>query len=441
MDREQPDGGRRGLIRQMRPSRTTPPPPVRASHVGLGAFFRAHQAWYTQKANEAGGDPTGIAAFTGRRPDAADVLSAQDCVYHILIRGPESDQVERVDCLARAYSSEDTEAWKRCWSDPAVGYVTLTVTEAGYFRSDAVVARLVDGLRARQAAGAGPIAIVPCDNLVDNGRTVRRLVREAAERLAPESIGWIDDNVSFVSTMVDRITPATTDEDRATVRELSGLDDASPVVTEPFTEWVLAGDFPAGRPEWDAVGARFVSDVQPFEQRKLWLLNGSHSLLAYAGPTRGHRTVAEAIADPVCRAWVEQWWDEAGRHLPLSATELAEYRKALLERYANPRIRHELRQIAMDGSEKLPIRILPVLARERANGLLPIGAITALAGWLAHLRAGTDVRDPRGEELKAAVGQGVNADVRHLLQALNSPLADDAEVIQAVADRYRELTG
>src|SRR5690606_33729305 len=193
--------------------------------------------------------------------------------------------------------------------------------------------------------------------------------------------------------------------------------------------------------EWDAVGARFVSDVQPFEQRKLWLLNGSHSLLAYAGPTRGHRTVAEAIADPVCRAWVEQWWDEAGRHLPLSATELAEYRKALLERYANPRIRHELRQIAMDGSEKLPIRILPVLARERANGLLPIGAITALAGWLAHLRAGTDVRDPRGEELKAAVGQGVNADVRHLLQALNSPLADDAEVIQAVADRYRELTG
>jgi fructuronate reductase len=426
----------------MRLAREAPAAPVRAIHVGLGAFFRAHQAWYTQQAN-ASGDPAaayGIAAFTGRRPDAAEVLSAQDSLYHLLTRGPAGDSAELVSCLSGAYSSADTEAWQGFWASPSVAYVTLTVSEAGYFRSDAVVRRVVAGLQARKAAGAGPIAIVPCDNLMDNGSTVGKLVLDCAAEASPELASWVSDQVSFVSTMVDRITPATTSSDRTEVSELTGFDDASPVVTEPFTEWVLAGSFPAGRPLWEAGGAQFVSDVRPFEQRKLWLLNGSHSLLAYAGPTRGHRTVAEAIGDPVCRSWVEQWWDEACRHLSLSASDLAAYRSALLSRYENPRIRHELRQIAMDGSEKLPIRILPVVARERSNGMLPKAGVTALAGWVAHLREGTDVRDPRADELKAAVTNGPNVAARHLLQVVGSPLADDAELIHAVAERYRELT-
>jgi fructuronate reductase len=426
----------------MRLARTAPVPPVRAIHVGLGAFFRAHQAWYTQQANASGpaSEAYGVAAFTGRRPDAAEVLSAQDAVYHLLTRGPEGDSAELIECLAGAYASADLSAWKGFWASPAVAYVTLTVSEAGYFRSDAVVQRVVDGLQARMSAGAGPIAIVPCDNLMNNGSTVGKLVLDCAARSSAELAAWATDNVSFVSTMVDRITPATTDSDRAEVLSMTGFADASPVVTEPFTEWVLAGDFPGGRPAWEAGGAQFVSDVKPFEQRKLWLLNGSHSLLAYAGPTRGHRTVAEAIGDPVCRSWVEQWWDEACRHLPLSASDLAAYRSALLSRYENPRIRHELRQIAMDGSEKFPIRILPVLARERANGVLPAAGVTALAGWIAHLREGTYVNDPRADELKAAVGNGPDVAARHLLQVLNSRLADDAGLIQAVAARYRELT-
>lgn len=426
----------------MRLARTAPAPPVRAIHVGLGAFFRAHQAWYTQQANAAG-DPAsayGIAAFTGRRPDVAEVLSAQDSLYHLLTRGPSGDSAELVSCLSGAYSSSDSEAWQRFWASPSVEYVTLTVSEAGYFRSDAVVRRVVAGLQARMSAGAGPIAIVPCDNLIDNGTTVGKLVLSCASEVSAELASWVADQVSFVSTMVDRITPATTPDDRSEVATLTGFDDASPVVTEPFTEWVLAGTFPLGRPAWEVAGAQFVSDVKPFEQRKLWLLNGSHSLLAYAGPTRGHRTVAEAIADPVCRGWVTQWWDEACRHLSLSAAELSAYCAALLERYENPRIRHELRQIAMDGSEKLPIRILPVVARERANGVLPKAGVTALAGWVAHLREGTNVRDPRADELKAAVANGPNIAARHLLQVVGSPLADDAELIHAVAERYRELT-
>ena len=186
--------------------------------------------------------------------------------------------------------------------------------------------------------------------------------------------------------MVDRITPHTTDDDRAAVRERAGVDDPVPVVTEPYVEWVLSGEFPQGRPHWEDVGARFVDDVVPWEHRKLWLLNGSHSLMAYAGTMRGHETVEQAISDPVVRGWVEQWWDDAARHLPLPAEEIAAYRAALLERYANPRIRHLLRQIAADGSQKVPIRILPTVRADLAEGRVPTGAARVLAAWVCHLR-------------------------------------------------------
>ena len=156
-------------------------------------------------------------------------------------------------------------------------------------------------------AGAGAIAIVPCDNLPDNGPALARGVDDFIAAVDPTLAEWASENVAFGTTMVDRITPATTDEHRDAVRTALGVEDASPVPTEPFSEWVIAGEFPKGRPDWAAAGASIVDDVVPFEQRKLWLLNGSHSLLAYAGPIRGHETVADAIGDPVIRAWVEQF--------------------------------------------------------------------------------------------------------------------------------------
>jgi fructuronate reductase len=207
-------------------------------------------------------------------------------------------------------------------------------------------------------------------------------------------VPWIRDHVSFVTTMVDRITPRTTPEDVAAAASLAGFADAIPVVTEPFSEWVLSGVFPAGRPQWEAGGARFVADVHPHEQRKLLLLNGGHSLLAYAGSARGHETIASAVADPVCLGWLNQWWDEAVRHVPLPATELTAYRAALLERFANPRIRHTLAQIAADGSQKIPIRVLPVLRGEVAEGRIPPGAVRIVAAWIDHLRGkGAPVSD------------------------------------------------
>ena len=456
-----------GLSRTTAPGAGTPAP-VGVVHLGLGAFFRAHQAWYTEAANAEGDQRTGIAAFTGRRPDAAVPLAAQDGLYHLLVRDADGDRTELVTSISAAHDGADAESWTRYLATSQVSCVTLTVTEAGYRRGtdggpdldDADVradvallrgggsaaaartapGRLVQGIAARRAADAGPLAIVPCDNLVDNGATVEKVVTLLAHEVDPGLAEWIRGSVSFVSTTIDRITPATTSDDLEVVAKLTGLADAAPVVTEPFSEWVLAGDFPAGRPGWEHGGARFVADVRPFEERKLWLLNGAHSLLAYAGPTRGHATVAEAIANPVCRGWVDAWWDSAVRHLPLAADDLTRYRADLLDRFANPRIRHALAQIAMDGSQKLPIRVLPVLSRERADGVLPEGGVCALAGWLAHLRAGTNVRDPRAEDLTGVVAGEVPAAARRMLAFLDPGLADDDELVKAVADRTDALT-
>ena len=462
------------------------PAPVGIVHLGLGAFFRAHQAAYTEAANTeaagigaagigaantgAGGGPggerTGIAAFTGRRPDAALPLAAQDGLYHLLVRDAGGDRTELVTSISGAYDGADVATWCRHLADPGLSCVTLTVTEAGYRRgadggpdlddpdtradldllrrgepatATTAPGRLLQGLAARRAADAGPLAIVPCDNLVDNGTAVQTVVTRLAIEVDPGLADWVAASVSFVSTTIDRITPATTPDDVEVVAKLTGYADAAPVVTEPFSEWVLAGDFPAGRPAWELAGARFVADVRPFEDRKLWLLNGAHSLLAYAAPSRGHATVAAAIDDPVCRSWVETWWDEAARHLRLPADDIARYRADLLERFANPRIRHALSQIAMDGSQKLPIRVLPVLTRERESGVLPEAGVLALAGWLAHLREGTSVRDARADYLRGLVAGDLPNATARMLHFLSPALADDAELLDAVTAAAREL--
>jgi fructuronate reductase len=334
--------------------------------------------------------------------------------------------------VARAYAGTDLPVWCEHVARPEVAVLTLTVTEAAYATDLAggspvttVPGRLVAGLAARRAAGAGPLAVVPCDNLPDNGAVVARLVAEAAD---PGLARWIRDNVSFVSTMVDRITPRTTDDDVRAVAAETGWADAVPVVTEPFSEWVLSGPFPAGRPAWEAAGARFVDDVRPYETRKLLLLNGGHSLLAYAGSARGHDTIAEAVGDPICRGWLDRWWDEAVRHVPLPAADLAAYRAALLDRFANPRIRHTLAQIAADGSRKLPIRVLPVLRAERAAGRMPAGAVRIVAAWIDHLRGKGAPVDDAG----AGPYRDRAASPRDVLALLAPDLAGDTDLVDAL---------
>ncbi|GAB2605739.1 mannitol-1-phosphate 5-dehydrogenase [Paractinoplanes abujensis] len=404
---------------------------IRIVHLGLGGFFRAHQAWYTG----AGSDPGewGIAAFTGRSATLADALSAQDCRYTLVVRGPSSDDLQVQKTLVSAHPGSDSATWRTLISAQSTALVTITMTEAAYAPSGVVADRLVSGLAARRLAGSGPLAVVSCDNLPGNGEVTARVVHELAARLDPALDEWITANVSFVTTMVDRITPKTTPSDVRDVESAGGWADAAPVVTEPFTEWVLSGDFPAGRPAWERAGARFVDDVVPHETRKLLLLNGGHSLLAYAGSALGHETVADAVADPVCRGWLDDWWDEACRHVPLPTGELSAYRSALLERFANPRIRHTLAQIAADGSQKIPIRVLPVLRGERAAGRLPTGAVRILAAWIDHLRGlGAPVSDAGAQPFTDRARSA-----RDVLSLLAPDLAADDDLLKSVESTLR----
>ncbi|MEU4658724.1 mannitol dehydrogenase family protein, partial [Streptomyces sp. NPDC023723] len=409
-----------------------PAAPVRILHLGLGGFFRAHQAWYTHRAPDAG--RWGIAAFSGRRPELARALAAQDGLYTLVTRDAAGDQHQVVGSLTAAHPGGDHAAWLRYWEQQALSVVTLTVTEAGYTRADGqgpgldhtrpdvaadivalrddprapvgtAAARLLAGLAVRRASGHGPLAVVPCDNLPGNGAVLGRVVRELAAATGRPELVTAAEHAAYVTTMVDRITPATTEEDLAGVRAAGGCADAAPVVTEPFSEWVLAGEFPAGRPAWDEAGARIVADVTLHEERKLWLLNGGHSLLAYAGSALGHTTVAEAVGDARCRDWLTQWWAETSRHLRLPVHEVAAYQDALLARFANPRIRHTLAQIAADGSQKLPVRVLPTVRAERARGRVPQAAARVIAAWLLHLRgASAPVRDAAAGAACAAAG-------------------------------------
>jgi fructuronate reductase len=412
-------------------------PPVRLLHLGLGNFFRAHQAWYTEHAPD--GSEWGIAAFAGRGADLATRLAAQDGLYTLVTRGPDADRYEVIGSVAHAHVADDHDAWRAYWRSAELAAVTITVTEAGY--AGAAPARLLDGLAARQQADSGPIALVPCDNIAGNGAFLASIIRGLAERSDPALAAWIDSNVSFVSTTVDRITPRTESTEAAAVLAATGRRDDCPVVTEPFAEWALCGDFPAGRPRWHDAGAVFTADVTPYENRKLWLLNGAHSLLAYAGSIRGHATVAEAIDDDVCRGWVEEWWAVAGPRLAQPAKVIAEYRSALLERWANPRIRHQLAQIAADGSQKLPVRVLPVLRAERAEGRIPLAATRILAAWICHLRGlGVPVSDVGGAPFVAAASGPVPQAVRRVLDKLDPPLGADDVVLAAVTEQVGALS-
>lgn len=457
------------------------PAPVRIVHIGLGAFHRSHQAWYTQAADPAG--EWGIAAFTGRTPAAARTLAAQDSLYTLVERGPDGDKYEVISSLSAVYEGTDLNRLATLLAAPTTAVVTMTITEAAYHlgpdgrldlaagpvasdlallagwvgsRGDlrvpstgessveqpetaqltTVGARMLVGLDARRRAGSGPLAVVPCDNLSGNGAAAAEAILGLAREIDAGLAEWVQQQVSFVDTSVDRITPRITDDDVAAVAAATGFADASPVVAEPFSNWVLSGNFPVGRPAWEKAGAVFVDDIEHFERRKLWLLNGAHSLLAYAGQLRGHRTVAEALVDPVCRDWLEAFWDEAAAYLTEPGLEIPAYRAALLQRFANPRIAHQLKQIAMDGSSKLRMRAVPIIAAHLRDGRPAPAACRLAAAWMDQtldtLSDGGTVTDPQSEALAALAGPTDRAQTQALLRLLSEDLAADGHTVDYV---------
>ena len=383
-------------------------------HLGLGAFHRAHQAAYLDAWLERnGGGPWGICAANLRSNQAiVDALTAQDCRFHLAAyRDRDHVELREIRSIRRAlFARDDQRALFAALTEPSTRIVTLTVTEKAYGlkaasgeldtddpaiahdlrepgRPRSVPGVLVEALRRRRLAGERPFTVLCCDNMPSNGRRTRLAVTELARRRRPELSAHIEDEVAFPSSMVDRIVPAVSAESRAKLATLIGHDDPAAVATEAFSQWVIEDTFTQGRPDWEPEGVEMVSDVSPWETMKLRLLNGAHSLLAYTGLLRGFTTVTEAIADPRLFALVDEYWREAGSSLtPRPPTDPRRYTALLLERFRNASLEHLLRQIAMDGSQKLPQRWLAGALANLEQGR-PVGATAAaVAAWLAYVR-------------------------------------------------------
>lgn len=413
-------------------------------HLGLGAFFRAFGAVYVEDAVRISGGDWGIIGVSLKSAGTRDKLGPQDFVYTVVTQNPDGGETFRKVEIVQdvLVAPEDPEAVLAAMTNPAIRIVTLTVTEKGYCHDPATGALnfahpdivhdleaalprsapgfLVRALQRRRDAGHPPFTVLTCDNLPENGKLVRRAVLDLAERLDSALADWIATEGRFPSTMVDRITPATKPEDIDRLEQKIGYRDEAPVLCEPFRQWVVEDDFvPAygadARPDLAAAGAEMVSDVTPYENMKLRMLNGTHSSLAYLGYLAGHETIAETVGDPVFAGYVKRLWrDEIMPSFTApEGVDLEAYADALFERYSNPSIRHRTWQIAMDGSQKLPQRILATIADNLAAGRECPGLMLAVAGWMRYV-SGIDetgqtieVKDPlsaRLRELSDAAG-------------------------------------
>ena len=422
-----------GLPRLTRPA-DAPIPGIGVVHLGLGAFFRAHGALYLEEAMAKSGGDWGVLGVSLRSPGLRDRLAPQGFAYTTCELGPAGETLHVATAVqSMLVAPEDPQAVLAAMADPAVTIVSLTVTEKGYchapstgrldFSHPDIVADLADPARPvsapgylcraldrRRKAGIAPFTVLCCDNLPENGAMLRGIVLELAARMDEDLARWIEAECAFPCTMVDRIVPATTDADIERLAQRTGICDAAPVMHEPFRQWVIEDNFVGKRrPDFAAVGVELVADVRPYEHMKLRCLNGTHSAIAYLGYLAGAETVSEAVARPALAGFVRHLW---AREIvpvldPPSGVDLGVYTQALMQRYANPGIRHRTRQIAMDGSLKLPQRILGSIADNLAAGRAPKGLFLAVAAWMRYVSGvgedgrPIDVRDPMAARLKA----------------------------------------
>lgn len=405
-------------------------------HLGVGAFHRAHQAVYTDDVLTQ--DPSwGIVAASLRNTDTRAALEPQDGLYTLLVRSGDGDAPRVIGSITKVLAAPgDRDALLATMSAPGVRIVSLTVTEKGYCHSPSTgeldedhadirhdlanpdaprtaPGVIVAALRRRRAAGVAPFTVLTCDNLPSNGRVAKRVIARLAALQDADLGAWVEGELSAPCTMVDRIVPATTDGDRARVAEALGLEDAWPVAAEPFSQWVIEDDFAIGRPAWESVGAEIVANVEPYENMKLRLLNGSHSIMAYLGCLMGRATIADAVSDDGIAALVRRYMDDEATPTIAAPVEadVRAYKRALFERWANPALRHHTRQIAMDGSQKLPQRLVAVVRERLAVGAPIEASALGLAAWMRYATGvdeqgePIDVQDPLAVRLRAITDQ------------------------------------
>ncbi|MFJ7996325.1 mannitol dehydrogenase family protein [Streptomyces sp. NPDC096310] len=431
-------------------------------HLGLGNFHRAHQAVYTAEALRHAEGPWGITGVvtgpTQRSRTVVEGMTAQDELYTVLTLGRDGSVRADVPGVHHAglLGGDQAEAVVDAIGAAGTRIVTLTVTEKGYtftpsggldlddprIAADLAGAAaprsplglLLRGLQRRVRTHAAPLTVLTCDNLMDNGSRVRRLLEEFAAALPSgereELTAYLASSVSTPSTMVDRIAPATTDEHRALVTRHFGVRDAVPVPAEPYRLWVLQDDFRAGRPAWEKAGAVFTPEVAGYETMKLRLLNGAHSLLAYLGLLLGHPSIDRAVTDPGLGAAVRH----AMTREILPSVEVpdgvdgAAYIEELLERFANPALGHRTAQVATDGSLKIPVRWAGPLAHHLASGTVP--DVLAL-GVAAYIQVVTRGRDAYDEQALGAVRDDATARLRALAERAGEPGAAARLVVEA----------
>ncbi|HEX5862826.1 MAG TPA: mannitol dehydrogenase family protein [Casimicrobiaceae bacterium] len=390
-------------------------------HLGIGAFHRAQTAAYSDDALAQEPGAWGICGVSLRSADVRDRLAPQDGLYTAVEKSPSGIRRRVIGSVREVlFLGDQRDTVRSRLAAGATRIVTLTITEKGYChdpatgklnfahpdivrdlaqpeRPQSAVGLIVAALDARRRAGDAAFTVVCCDNLPHNGALVRGLTVAFGEARDPALARWIEDNASFPSTMVDRIVPATTDADIAENDAALGLHDAAPVVHEPFRQWAIEDDFVAGRPAWERAGAELVHDVAPFEAMKLRLLNGSHSAFAYLGYLAGHEFIYQVAAhEEFVELMRRLMRDEVAPtlHLP-EGVDVAAYEKALIARFGNPALPHRTQQIAMDGSQKLPQRLLGTVRDNLAAGRSIELLALAVAGWMRYASG----RDEAGREI------------------------------------------
>jgi fructuronate reductase len=410
-------------------------------HIGLGAFHRAHQAVYTEDAIARAGGDWGIIAVAPRSLGTVQVLREQDHLFSVASRSGDGDEVRANGALVGVrHLPTEGPAVLDLLADPRIRVVTLTVTEKAYHVGPGSVVRLLADALGRR--GGAPIALVSCDNLPDNGARLRGLLERALDRP-------LDAGVTCPATMVDRIVPATTDATLLRARSALGVDDLAAVEAEPYSQWVIQDAFAAGRPDWAAV---FTDDVTAWERLKLRVLNGLHSTTAYLGALAGCRTIAGTLALPGLDELLTRLVAEeiAPTLVPPDGVDVVGYGRQVLERFGNPAIQHRTLQVAMDGTQKLPQRLLSTIVERRrlggppGLGALAVAAWMRFAGGVADDGAALPLDDPLADAVRAALPPTGDpaATVRALLAleaVFPAQLRDDAEMVAAVTGWLRSL--
>ncbi|GAA2895026.1 mannitol dehydrogenase family protein [Streptosporangium fragile] len=393
-------------------------------HFGVGGFHRAHQAMYLDRLMNDGRAHDWAICGVGVLPGDArmrDALTAQDGLYTMVLKHPDGTREARVigSITEYLFAPDDPEAVVEKMADPAVRIVSLTVTEGGYnihpvtgeFDAEAPAIRadlapgavpatvfglVTEALRRRRDRGAAPFTVMSCDNIQGNGHVARRTFTAFARLADPALAAWIEDAVAFPDSMVDRITPVTTDEDREDLVRRFGVEDAWPVVCEPFTQWVLEDRFSSGRPPWEEAGVQVVADVEPYELMKLRLLNAGHQSLCYFGYLAGYRYAHEATADPAIATFLLGYMDaEATPTLrPVPGIDLAAYKRTLIERFSNPEVRDTLARLCAESSDRIPKWLLPVVREQLARGGEVARAAAVVASWARYAEGADESGEP-----------------------------------------------